>query len=128
MILLNEAQCIGCGRCVDVCPSGFKMKEDKAVVINQEADCISQAIAVCPVGAIVYDDASAAPGMNQGSVPFPGQSTAPGSFPGGVGGGGGRGMGGGTGRGMGRGTGRGLGIGPRDGRGGGRGGGGRRGR
>jgi ferredoxin len=115
MIWLNDNRCTGCGRCVEVCPGGFEMKGDKAVLTNPEANCMAQAMEVCPVGAIGSDTQINAPGENQvGMLP-----QSPGVFPGG-------GMGGGMGRGVGRGSGRGLGRGPRDGRGGGRGGGGRR--
>ena len=119
MIWLNDNQCNGCGRCVEVCPDGFEKKGDKAVLKNPEADCMAQAMASCPVGAIGSDTQFNAPGMNQGPLPSWGQPPATGAFPGGE-------MGGGTGRGMGSGAGSGLGRGPRDGRGGGRGGGGRR--
>jgi len=118
MIWLDENRCNGCGRCVEVCPDGFEMIGDKAVLKNPEADCVVQAMASCPVGAMGSDTRINVPGVNQGPLPIWVPPPTTGAFPGG--------MGGGTGRGMGRGMGRGLGKGPRDGRGGGQGGGGRR--
>ena len=91
--------------CVDTCPNGFEMKDEKSVVKDPNASCITEAISACPAGAIKSDTENSAKGPTRLS---------------------GGGRGGGRGRGMGRGTGRGLGIGPRDGRGRGRGGGGRR--
>jgi len=102
MIWLDDNQCVGCGRCVEVCPNGFEMKGNKAVLKNPEADCAAQAMASCPVGAIISDTQIDAPGANQAPLSVWGQPPVPRFFPGR------------------------MGRGPRDGRGGGRGGGGRR--
>ena len=85
--------------CVDTCPNGFEMKDEKSVVKDPNASCITEAISACPAGAIKSDTENSAKGPTRLS---------------------------GIGRGRGGGRGRGLGIGPRDGRGRGRGGGGRR--
>ncbi|MDP8214752.1 MAG: ferredoxin [Candidatus Euphemobacter frigidus] len=114
MIWLDDNQCIGCGKCVEVCPSGFEMKVDKAVLTNPDADCVAQAMAACPVGAIGSDTQIDSPGAIPPSSLVWGQPPSTGAFPGGMG------------RGLGKGMGRGMGRGPRDGRGMGRGGGGRR--
>jgi len=51
-VKVDKEGCIGCGACVSACPEGFEMREGKSSVRNEDADCIDNAIAVCPVGAI----------------------------------------------------------------------------
>ncbi len=124
MIRLNVDRCIGCGRCVEICPAGFEMRGEKAALKDPKAACVGEAMAACPVGAIMEEgqpgfSGAPRPGFPAGESFTPFGSIPPGSGPG-MGGGG-------MGRGVGRGMGRGLGRGPRDGRGMGRGGGGRRG-
>lgn len=124
MIRLDGDRCIGCGRCVEVCPAGFEMRGEKAALKDPNAACLGEAMAACPVGAIVEEGQPGFPGADRSALPA-GEPFAPFGF---IPPGSGQGMGtGGTGRGMGRGLGRGMGRGPRDGRGMGRGGGGRRG-
>jgi len=58
---IDEAKCIGCGICVDVCPSNiWRLNENKKAYPreNYEPDCfICHACAVsCPVGAIVVQE------------------------------------------------------------------------
>ena len=109
MIYINKNKCVGCAICADICPEGIKIKDDKAEIINEDADCLKDAADACPQKAIVLDvedyknKTDKATNMNYNQyMPI------------------------GRGRGTGAGRGRGLGRGPRDGRGGGRGGGGRR--
>jgi ferredoxin len=109
MVYINKNKCVGCAICADICPKGIKIKDDKAEIINEDADCLKDAVDACPQKAIVLDveayknktDKITTQNYNQ-YMPI------------------------GRGRGMGAGRGRGLGRGPRDGRGGGRGGDGRR--
>jgi ferredoxin len=98
-------KCIGCGVCLNVCPDGFEMKANKALVKNQEASCLEEAAKACPVGAIELDGGNSSNENNSSNNDF-----VPGM---GQGGGQGRGMGqgGGQGRGMGRGDGQGGGMG-----------------
>lgn len=61
MVKVNEVKvnekCIGCGLCMSLAPSVFKVSGVPAIVIKQpttkeENDAIDQAIASCPVQAI----------------------------------------------------------------------------
>jgi ferredoxin len=53
MVNVNTETCIGCGSCEVTCPKGFEMKDDnKAHVKDANAECIKEAIDVCPVDAI----------------------------------------------------------------------------
>jgi len=51
-IVVNQETCIGCGACAATCPKGFEMKDGKAVVKSEDAPCVKDAIAGCPVQAI----------------------------------------------------------------------------
>ena len=50
-IKVDKEKCIGCGACAATCPSGFEMKESKAVAKGNQP-CSKQAQDVCPVSAI----------------------------------------------------------------------------
>ena len=52
-VKVDKEKCIGCGACEAVCPEGFMMKGDKAVVKSQKAKCIKEAAESCPVQAII---------------------------------------------------------------------------
>ena len=54
---VNE-KCTGCKICVNMCPEGFEMDGEKAVVIDPEATCLKDAADACPVDAIELDDES----------------------------------------------------------------------
>jgi len=41
--------CLGCGLCASVCPKGFKMVKNKAVIINERE---AKKFTDCPVNAI----------------------------------------------------------------------------
>ena len=50
--------CIGCGLCVDTCPTVYRMEDDKAVVhvavVPKNAeDCCKKGADECPVTAII---------------------------------------------------------------------------
>jgi len=54
---LNEAGCIGCGRCLEVCPHGvFVLREGRARVIDRGA-CMECGACVrnCPVSTVTVD-------------------------------------------------------------------------
>jgi len=51
-VTVDKEKCIGCGACEAICPSGFKLKNCKATVINQNAKCAKEAADSCPVNAI----------------------------------------------------------------------------
>ena len=50
---IDEDKCIGCGKCVPVCPAdAISMKNGKAVVTGNESLACGHCEAVCPVGAV----------------------------------------------------------------------------
>ena len=49
---INKEECIGCGACASVCPDGIEMKDFKAVIKDDSAECLSEAVVACPVDAI----------------------------------------------------------------------------
>ncbi len=55
-IMIDEEECLGCESCVSTCPDVFQMNADgdKAIVIDEDstADCVAEAIDVCPVSCI----------------------------------------------------------------------------
>jgi NAD-dependent dihydropyrimidine dehydrogenase PreA subunit len=54
---LNQAQCIGCGRCLEVCPHQvFRMAENRAELADRDA-CMECGACVrnCPVAALQVD-------------------------------------------------------------------------
>lgn len=53
MIKIDKNKCEGCGACVNVCPQGYIMKNNKAEIRNHDADCLKDAIDICPTGAII---------------------------------------------------------------------------
>ncbi len=56
---IDEEACIGCELCVQVCPDVFEMNSDgKSVVklgVDENQDCIDEAIDSCPTSAITKD-------------------------------------------------------------------------
>jgi len=55
---VNEDLCIGCGTCVSLCPSVFKLENGKAKVISEEClecDC-QKAADSCPANAISLEE------------------------------------------------------------------------
>lgn len=57
-ITVDQAKCIGCGRCTEICPDAFKLNENgKSEVINNEKnDCAMQAADECPTEAIFVEE------------------------------------------------------------------------
>ncbi len=58
-IVIDDEACVGCESCVEVCPDAFAMNDDgdKATVIDPDcgADCVDEAIDLCPGEAISKD-------------------------------------------------------------------------
>lgn len=73
MIWVDPNECIGCGLCVTLCPEGFEIKEGKSIVKNSDADCVSDAMADCPVGAIATDNKDNMRVYNQPGISSTGQ-------------------------------------------------------
>lgn len=55
MAEIDKEKCIGCGVCVNICPAGFIVENAIAEIIDENADCIEEAAAACPVEAIITD-------------------------------------------------------------------------
>ena len=54
-IIQDKEKCIGCGSCVEVCPSNWEMKGDKAIPKKKEIKeigCNQKAADACPVQCI----------------------------------------------------------------------------
>jgi ferredoxin len=59
-VAIDQAECLGCEACVELCPEifGFDIDAAKAYVIMEEGgdeDCIEEAMASCPAGCINYE-------------------------------------------------------------------------
>lgn len=53
-VSIDKEKCIGCGACVALCPDGFEMRGDKAVVKAKAGKpCSKQAAENCPTKAIL---------------------------------------------------------------------------
>jgi len=52
MVKIDKDKCMGCGACESVCPKGFGMIDGKAKIKDENANCINEAVSVCPVNAI----------------------------------------------------------------------------
>ena len=60
-VTLDEAECIGCETCTELCPEVFRMEtlREKAEVILPEGGsvaCIEDAMEACPVSCIHWED------------------------------------------------------------------------
>ena len=57
MVSVDAEKCIGCGSCAATCGDVFEMKDDGKAHIKAGADtnaeCVKEAIDICPVDAIV---------------------------------------------------------------------------
>jgi ferredoxin len=56
MVKIDKNRCVGCGICVNVCPQGFKIVNRKAIIENENANCITKAANSCPRGAIILEE------------------------------------------------------------------------
>lgn len=57
-IKIKEEKCVGCGRCTELCPKTFRLKESgKAEVISEEDIlCAGKASDTCPTEAIEIEE------------------------------------------------------------------------
>lgn len=56
MTNIDKNKCLGCGVCINACPEGIEMSENKAIVKNQKANCFQAAAELCPVDAIILNE------------------------------------------------------------------------
>lgn len=57
-VTVDEEKCIGCGSCVDICPSEvYELQNEKAAVVNVE-ECVGceSCVESCEQGAIVVEE------------------------------------------------------------------------
>lgn len=57
-VTVDEEKCIGCGSCVDICPSEvYELQNEKAAVVNVE-ECVGceSCVESCEQGAIVIEE------------------------------------------------------------------------
>lgn len=60
-VVIDQAECIGCETCVELCPEVFALDSDgeKAEVIKEDEvdlECVQEAIDSCPVECISIED------------------------------------------------------------------------
>ena len=58
-VRVDEATCIGCGVCENLCPEVFQIGDDlKAKVLQPETDleCVRDAADSCPTGSIIIEE------------------------------------------------------------------------
>jgi ferredoxin len=58
MIRVNINKCIGCGVCANICPAGIVIENSVAVIKDQSAACLNEAVRACPTHALVVDTAN----------------------------------------------------------------------
>ncbi len=63
IIAINEETCIGCGRCVESCPTGaLELKDGKARLKSERlCDGFGSCIAVCPTHSLFIEEREAEP-------------------------------------------------------------------
>jgi NAD-dependent dihydropyrimidine dehydrogenase PreA subunit len=57
-VTVDEEKCIGCGSCVDICPSEvYELQNEKATVVNVE-ECVGceSCVESCEQGAITVEE------------------------------------------------------------------------
>ena len=62
---VNKGECISCGVCVDTCPAVFRFDADNRAEVydpqGADAAAIQEAIDLCPVACIYWDEGDDAP-------------------------------------------------------------------
>ncbi len=55
-IAIKKEACVGCGKCVEVCPGNLIKLQDKKAVIKKEKDCwgCTSCLKECRLGAIAF--------------------------------------------------------------------------
>ena len=55
-IYIDKTKCIGCGRCVEICPGNLLTLKDRAATIRDVRDCwgCTACVKACPKNAICY--------------------------------------------------------------------------
>jgi len=56
MVRIDKNRCIGCGICVNICPQGFNIVNRKAIIEDENASCIIEAVNGCPQSAIILEE------------------------------------------------------------------------
>ncbi len=51
---IDQSKCIGCGICARTCPDGIEMIDNKAVIKNNDANCLEEAMTACPINIIKF--------------------------------------------------------------------------
>ncbi len=54
-LVLDPAACVGCGRCVEICPQGvWELGGEKRAVLSRPEDCTAcrACLVQCPTGAV----------------------------------------------------------------------------
>lgn len=56
MIVIDEKKCVGCGRCVEICPGNLLTLSNSRAKIRDVRDCwgCTACVKTCPVDAICY--------------------------------------------------------------------------
>lgn len=56
MISIDEKICVGCKKCVDICPGNLLMLKNSCATIREVRDCwgCCACVKICPVNAICY--------------------------------------------------------------------------
>jgi len=56
---IDTSECIGCGACVDVCPTVFRLNDDAVCELVHEdvtdLQCVQEAIDTCPVECLHWE-------------------------------------------------------------------------
>ncbi len=53
LAVIEEAECIGCGRCISACPfDAIEMNDDKAIVVDNNCRGCMRCAPACPTNAI----------------------------------------------------------------------------